>query len=99
MQPTMNDIIAFVNAQPGQTFHTTSSKQSPFTVTFNGRSFVYTLCTKTVCKQSQNDMGRLLQAFAGYNSSLKPSDYHYPLKPRSRFSPYFARLMTAFQNS
>lgn len=94
MPVAINDVIAFINTHPGRTYYTTGKSEKPFTVTVNDRSFVYTISSGNTYPQPRSDMEQLLQRFA-QTHSLTPSDYHHPERPGSRFSSYFAGLMSA----
>ena len=97
MPVTVDDVITFVNADPGRIYYTTGKSEKPFTVTVNDRSFVYTLSSGNTYPQPKSDMEQLLQRFAEIHS-LTPSDYHHPERPGSRFSSYFAGLMSALKS-
>lgn len=89
------DVVTFIDAHREHTFQTTGQAK-PFTVSVAGDHIEYALSSGKSYKQPREDMERLLQQYAA-TRSLKPSDYHSPNKVGSRFSSYFAALMTAMQ--
>jgi len=66
--------------------------RKPFTVIVREQKFVYTLSSGKDYPQPYADMEHLLQQYAELRS-LKPSAYHHPQRPGSRFSSYFVALM------
>lgn len=97
MPTTIDDLVTFVKAHQGYTFHTTKQTRA-FSVRMKGDAFEYTLSSGSLYKQPRSDMEMLLQQY-NETGSLRPSDYHHPNHHGSRFSSYFAALMTAKQQT